>query len=54
MNDEDEVWGPMISTARALEDWAEGGRWTGSINYDAQLYFYRSECPRSASDLDGL
>ncbi len=26
MNWKDEVWGPMISTARALEGWAEGGR----------------------------
>ncbi len=22
----DEIWGPMISTARVLEDWTEGGQ----------------------------
>ncbi len=25
-NYEDEVWGPMNLTAKALEDWTEGGR----------------------------
>ncbi len=48
----DKVWGPMISTVRAHEDWTESGRAPLIMTRDS--IFTDQSVHGPASDLDGL